>query len=75
MTVLKVRPFGNSLGVVLPKTLTARLRVEVDDELFVIETEHGIELTPYDPDFESAMASFEKGRSKYRNALRELAKR
>ena len=31
-------------------------------------------ITPFDPDFESAMAAYERGAKKYRNALRELAR-
>jgi putative addiction module antidote len=71
---LKVRPIGNSLGVVLPKEVLARLRVEADDKLYIVETPDGIELRPYDPEFERQL---EAGRSiarRYRNALRELAK-
>jgi hypothetical protein len=36
-------------------------------------TPDGVNLTPYDPDFDDAMAAFERTRAKYRNALRELA--
>lgn len=40
----------------------------------MIETENGVLLTPYDPDFERAMVAFQRGARKYLNALRELAK-
>jgi antitoxin MazE len=39
-----------------------------------VETEHGILITPFDPDFADAMAAYEESAKKYRNALRELAK-
>jgi hypothetical protein len=48
--------------------------VKPGDEVFVIETEQGILLTPYDPTFERAMAAYERTAGKYRNALRELSK-
>jgi hypothetical protein len=51
-----------------------RLHVQAGDEVFAVETEHGILLTPYDPAFENAMAAYERTAAKYRNALRELAK-
>ena len=48
MTALKITSVGNSAGVLLPKELLAKLRVDKGDVLHVIETENGIELTPYD---------------------------
>lgn len=75
MTKLKVRRVGNSLGVILTKEMAERLRVGVDDTLFITDTPDGVRLTPYDPQFEAAMKAFDKTRSKYRNAFRELARR
>jgi len=40
----------------------------------VTRTPEGIQITPYDPQFEAAMKAFEYTRRKYRNALKELAK-
>ena len=71
---LKVRKIGNSLGVVLPKTLVDRLRLEENATLSVTETPDGIQLSPYDPQFDEAMEAYRRFRSKYRDALRELAK-
>jgi hypothetical protein len=51
-----------------------RLKVEVGDEVFVVETEQGILITPYDPTFDAAMTAYRRTAGKYRNALRELAK-
>ena len=53
MVELKVRKFGNSLGVVLPKEVIDRLRTGEGEPLFLIEaSEGGYLLTPYDPGFE-----------------------
>ena len=60
MTSLKLKAVGNSTGVILPKEILAKLRVEKGDRLFVIETPNGIELTPYDPEFERQMEAARK---------------
>ena len=58
MVELKVRKFGNSLGVVLPKEVINRLHTEDGRPLFLIEApDGGYRLTPYDPVFEQKMAA------------------
>jgi putative addiction module antidote len=75
MTHLKVRPVGNSLGVVLPKEALARLNVKDGDTLFLTEAPDGsMRITPYDPSFGEQMRAAQDGMAKYRNALRRLAK-
>ncbi len=75
MTTLKIRPVGNSLGVVLPKEMLARLNVKDGDALFLTETPDGsLRITPYDPAFDAQMRAARDGMAQYRNALRELAK-
>lgn len=68
-----LRQMGGSIGATLPKDLADRLHLAVGDEVFVIETDQGILLTPFDPTFEKAMEAYSRGAKKYRNALRELA--
>jgi len=70
---LKITTVGNSAGVVLPKELLARLRVEKGDELFVTETPDGIKLMAYDPVFEKQMAVAERIMRENRDVLRKLA--
>ncbi|NQV98579.1 MAG: AbrB/MazE/SpoVT family DNA-binding domain-containing protein [Rhodospirillales bacterium] len=74
MTTLKLKAVGNSTGVILPKEILAKLHVEKGDQLFVVETANGIELTPYDPEFERQMEAARKVMKKRRGVLRELAK-
>ena len=75
MVELKVRKFGNSLGVVLPKEVISRLQTADGEKLFLIEAGNGdYKLTPFDPDFEKQMEAFEDVMSRYRNTLRALAK-
>ena len=71
---LKVTTVGNSAGVVLPKELLARLRVEKGDTLYVTETPDGIKLMPHDPEFEEQMAVAEDVMRKRRTLLNQLAK-
>jgi hypothetical protein len=51
-----------------------RLHVQPGDEVFVVETERGILITPFDPTFEQAMAAYKRTARKYRNALGELSR-
>ena len=71
---LKVRKIGSSLGVILPKEELAHLKVAEGDALYAVKREDGLQLQPYDPDFERKLEAFELTRKRYRNALRELAK-
>ncbi len=72
---LKLRRVGNSLGVILPREMIAELGVEEGDQLFAVRTPEGLRLTPYDPHFAAAIGSGRRTMRRYRNAMRELAKR
>jgi len=75
MVELKVRKFGNSLGVVLPKDVINRLQTGDGEKLFLIEVAEGdYRLTTYDPAFEKQMERVDDIMSRYRNTLRALAK-
>jgi len=70
---LKITTIGNSTGVVLPKEILQKLRVEKGDSLFAVETPNGIELTPYDPEFAAQIEMAEGVMREDRDALRKLA--
>ena len=70
---LKLTTVGNSVGVVLPKELLEKLRVQKGDSLQVLETPNGIELTPFDAEFDRQMDVAEKVMRLRRNLLRKLA--
>ena len=75
MIELKVRKFGNSLGVVLPKDVINRLQTKDGEPLFLLEAPDGsYRLTPYDPEFEKKMSKAEEIIARYRNTLHVLAK-
>ncbi|MBA4159249.1 MAG: AbrB/MazE/SpoVT family DNA-binding domain-containing protein [Gemmatimonadetes bacterium] len=68
------RQYGGSLGTTLPKAMTDRLNVGAGDKAYAVETEHGILLTPYDPEFLRTMEAEARISKRYQNALRELAR-
>jgi putative addiction module antidote len=73
MASVKIRKVGNSLGVLLPKELLDVLNVQEGDKLYLLQTERGVELTPYDPEFAAEMDAYRHVARKHRNALRELS--
>ncbi|WP_374249466.1 AbrB/MazE/SpoVT family DNA-binding domain-containing protein [Thermomonas sp.] len=70
---LKITAIGNSAGVILPKELLARLRLDKGDALYALETPDGIRLTTYDPDFAAQMEVAERVMREDRELLRKLA--
>lgn len=74
MHKLKLTAIGNSAGVVLPREVLARLKVEKGDSIFLTESPDGFRLTPYDPEIERQMKIAQAVLKKRRAALRELAK-
>jgi putative addiction module antidote len=74
MATLKITQIGNSLGVILPRDIVERLRLAKGESVCVVETPRGIEITPFDPDFDKKLEAARKVTKRYRNALRELAK-
>ena len=70
---LKITTVGNSAGVILPKELLARLRLEKGDELCALETPGGIVLTTYDPELAAQMEVAEQIMREDRLVLHKLA--
>jgi putative addiction module antidote len=73
MFTAKVTTVGNSLGIVLPREILARLRVDKGDLLFLVESPLGFEMTPYEPGFAAQMQQAEQVMRADRNVLRLLA--
>jgi putative addiction module antidote len=74
MHSLKITQIGNSLGVILPKEVLARLKLEKGDTVHLTESPDGVRLTPHDPAFELQMKAARKVMKERRAVLRELAK-
>lgn len=74
MQVLKLTQIGNSVGVILPKEILARLRVAKGDTLFITESPDGVMLTPYDPEVAKQVDAGREFMHEFRDTFRELAK-
>lgn len=73
-TTLRITQIGNSVGVILPKEILAKLKVEKGDTLFVTETPNGVSLTPFDPTFDEQVALGREFMNEYRDTFHALAK-
>lgn len=74
MSALKLTQIGNSVGVILPKELLARLKLEKGDTLFMTEAANGVTLTPYDPDLDEQLKLGREFMREYRDTFHQLAK-
>jgi putative addiction module antidote len=70
---LKLIAVGNSTGVIFPRELLEKLRVEKGDELHALETPDGIRLVPFDHEFDRQLEVAEKVMREDRDILRKLA--
>ncbi len=70
---ITLRQAGGSVTATLPKDIAERLHLGPGDRMYVIETEDGVLLTPYDPHFDAAMQAFAEVRREYRNTLKKLS--
>ncbi|KQP18001.1 AbrB/MazE/SpoVT family DNA-binding domain-containing protein [Pseudorhodoferax sp. Leaf267] len=74
MTAIKLTQIGNSVGVILPKEMLARMKLEKGDTVYATDLENGIALRPHDPAFEAQMTAARAVMKRRRSVLRELAK-
>jgi putative addiction module antidote len=74
MTALKLTQIGNSVGVILPKEVLARLKLEKGDTVFVTEVPNGVTLTPYDPTLEEQLKAGREFMREFRDTFHQLAK-
>jgi putative addiction module antidote len=73
--VIQIRKIGNSVGLILPKELLARLKLKEGDKLYYVEQpERGLRLTPYDPKHAEAMDIARRSFRKYADTYKALAK-
>jgi putative addiction module antidote len=74
MSALKLTQIGNSVGVILPKEVLARLKVGKGDTVFLTEAANGVTLTPYDPALEEQLKLGREFMHEYRDTFHQLAK-
>jgi putative addiction module antidote len=71
---LKLTQIGNSVGVILPREMLAKLGMTKGDTIYAIDQPDGVRLTTADPDFAAQMEVARKVMKDRRTVLRELAK-
>ncbi len=74
MQSLKLTQIGNSVGVILPKEILVRLKLEKGDTVFVTETPEGFAVTPYDPALEEQINAGREFMREFRDTFHQLAK-
>ena len=74
MHALKLTQIGNSVGLILPKEVLARLKLEKGDTVFVTATPDGVAMTPYDPGLEEQIEAGRAFMRDFRATFHELAK-
>jgi putative addiction module antidote len=74
MHTLKLTQIGNSVGVILPREMLAKLGMAKGDTIYAVDQPDGVRLTVADPDFAAQMDVARKVMKDRRAVLRELAK-
>ncbi|WP_035347009.1 AbrB/MazE/SpoVT family DNA-binding domain-containing protein [Edaphobacter aggregans] len=72
-TAAKVISIGNSIGIILPKEVAARLHVDKGDTVFLTESPDGVRLSPYDDNFARKLDAMEQVMRENRDVLKRLA--
>ncbi len=72
---IEIKKIGNSNGLILPRELMRRLDLKRGQVLHVTELAGGgLQLLPYDPDFEKTIEITDGLMDEYRDTLAVLAK-
>lgn len=74
MHTLKLTQIGNSMGVILPREMLAKLGLTKGDTVYAVDQPDGVRLTVADPDFAAQMDAARQIMKERRAVLRELAK-
>lgn len=74
MQTLKLTKIGTSTGIVIPKDMLVRMKVQKGESLYAIETPEGYLLTPYDPAIEEQLVAGRDFMKEYRDTFKALAK-
>jgi len=74
MHALKLTQIGNSVGVILPREMLAKLGMAKGDTIYAVDQPDGVRLTVADPEFAAQMEVARRVMKERRAVLRELAK-
>ena len=64
-----VRQTGTSISVVIPKDMADRMHLGPGDSVFMVETEGGVFVTPYDPTLDHAMEAYDRIAKKHSRCI------
>lgn len=74
-TAIQIRKIGNSVGVILPKELLAKLNLKEGDRFYPVEQPDGsLRLTPFNPKHARTMEIARNVMHEYRDSFAALAK-
>ncbi|MFM9835774.1 MAG: AbrB/MazE/SpoVT family DNA-binding domain-containing protein [Methylophilaceae bacterium] len=74
MQGIKLTKIGNSVGLILPKEVLARLKLEKGDTVYLTDAPGGVTITPNDPTFEEQLEIGREFMREYRDTFNALAK-
>ena len=74
MHELKITKIGNSAGIILPKEVLARLKLQAGDKVFLTDAPGAATITPHNAEFAEQMTIARQIMKQRREVLRELAK-
>jgi putative addiction module antidote len=74
MHTLKLTQIGNSIGVILPREVLGRLKLEKGESVFLMETPDGYVITPYNPALDEQIQAGREFMREYRDTFHQLAK-
>ena len=74
MFTLKLTQVGNSVGVILPKEMLARLKLSKGESIYLTEAPERYVLTPYDPALAEQVEAGREFMREYRDTFHQLAK-
>ena len=74
MHMLKLTQIGNSIGVILPREVLGRLKLEKGESVFLTETPDGYAITPYDATLDEQIQAGREFMREYRDTFHQLSK-
>lgn len=74
MQALKLTQIGNSVGLILPKEVLARLKLEKGDTVYLTDAPGAVTISPHDPSFEEQVELGREFMREYRDTFNALAK-
>jgi putative addiction module antidote len=74
MQALKLTQIGNSVGLILPKEVLTRLKLEKGDMVYLTDAPGAVTITPHDPTFGEQVNAGREFMREYRDTFNALAK-